>query len=49
MDEHFSEKLRSTRKEYGMVAEIVSHKPEVNSNPATFHLSKAFFPYPGLS
>lgn len=49
MDEHFSEKLRSTRKEYGMVAEIVSHKPEVNSNPATFHLSKAFFPYLGLS
>ena len=36
MDEHFSEKLRSTRKEYGMMRKIVSYKPEVNSHPATF-------------
>ena len=32
-----------------MVGKIVSHKPEVNSSPATCHLSKAFFPYLGLS
>lgn len=50
MDEQtLSEKLRSTRKEYGMMRKTVSYKPEVNSNPATFNLSKAFFPYLGLS
>lgn len=49
MEEHFSGKLRSTRKECGVMRKTVSYKPEVNSHPATFHLSKAFFPYLGLS